>query len=95
MATVDLLRKLSVLVVLIVSASVIPTSSSAARRSWFVIGSLARDDAQAYEEKTVTQSEEKTEATIHERLLRMNHGDYGRYNPTPALAKPRFKLIPD
>ncbi|KAK4378326.1 hypothetical protein RND71_000188 [Anisodus tanguticus] len=31
----------------------------------------------------------------HERVLKMNTKDYGRYDPTPALSKPPFKLIPN
>ncbi|KAH1222962.1 Protein CASPARIAN STRIP INTEGRITY FACTOR 1 [Glycine max] len=33
--------------------------------------------------------------TIHERLLRANTKDYGRYDPSPSLSKPPFKLIPN
>ncbi|XP_062079453.1 protein CASPARIAN STRIP INTEGRITY FACTOR 1-like [Humulus lupulus] len=32
---------------------------------------------------------------VHERLLRSNTRDYGKYDPTPALVKPPFKLIPN
>ncbi|KAL8205224.1 hypothetical protein R6Q57_008775 [Mikania cordata] len=32
---------------------------------------------------------------IHERLLRVNTKDYGRSDPAPTFAKPRFKLIPN
>ncbi|OMO74356.1 hypothetical protein CCACVL1_16801 [Corchorus capsularis] len=32
---------------------------------------------------------------VHERLLRANTKDYGRYDPSPALVKPPFKLIPN
>ncbi|CAI0377488.1 unnamed protein product [Linum tenue] len=32
---------------------------------------------------------------VHERLLRANTRDYGRYDPTPTLSKPPFKLIPN
>ncbi|XP_041015285.1 protein CASPARIAN STRIP INTEGRITY FACTOR 1-like isoform X4 [Juglans microcarpa x Juglans regia] len=35
------------------------------------------------------------EDSIHERLLRVNTKDYGRYDPAPALVKPPFKLIPN
>ncbi|CAM8945087.1 unnamed protein product [Rhodiola kirilowii] len=35
------------------------------------------------------------EGRVNERLLRVNTGDYGRYNPAPTFAKPRFKLIPN
>ncbi|KAL0454158.1 UNVERIFIED_CONTAM: hypothetical protein Slati_0755000 [Sesamum latifolium] len=32
---------------------------------------------------------------IQERVLRVEINDYGRYDPAPALVKPRFKLIPN
>ncbi|KAL2231633.1 uncharacterized protein LOC105172980 [Sesamum indicum] len=32
---------------------------------------------------------------IQERVLRVETNDYGRYDPAPALVKPRFKLIPN
>ncbi|KAE8668148.1 DNAJ heat shock N-terminal domain-containing family protein [Hibiscus syriacus] len=32
---------------------------------------------------------------IHERVLRVNTKDYGKYDPSPALVKPPFKLIPN
>ncbi|KAL8543018.1 hypothetical protein ACS0TY_003770 [Phlomoides rotata] len=35
------------------------------------------------------------ESDIHERLLKVKTNDYGRYDPTPALVKPPFKLIPN
>ncbi|GAB2246733.1 hypothetical protein Droror1_Dr00006615 [Drosera rotundifolia] len=38
---------------------------------------------------------EKPEAVVRARLLRMNAHDYGNYNPTPSLSKPRYKLIPN
>lgn len=41
------------------------------------------------------QERHEDEATIHERVLRANTRDYGRYNPAPALVKPPFKLIPN
>lgn len=38
---------------------------------------------------------QKEIAIVHERLLKANTKDYGRYDPTPALVKPPFKLIPN
>ncbi|PON65128.1 aspartate carbamoyltransferase [Parasponia andersonii] len=32
---------------------------------------------------------------VHERLLKANTKDYGKYDPAPALVKPPFKLIPN
>ncbi|KAH7517782.1 hypothetical protein FEM48_Zijuj09G0100900 [Ziziphus jujuba var. spinosa] len=39
--------------------------------------------------------QDQIRSTIHERLLRVNTKDYGRYDPAPALVKPPFKLIPN
>ncbi|KAE9617199.1 hypothetical protein Lalb_Chr03g0032901 [Lupinus albus] len=32
---------------------------------------------------------------IEERLFKENRRDYGRYDPSPGLSKPPYKLIPD
>lgn len=45
------------------------------------------------EQEQLLHDEEVSE--IHERLLKVNTKDYGRYDPTPALSKPPFKLIPN
>ena len=34
-------------------------------------------------------------SVVHERLLKANTKDYGRYDPTPGLVRPPFKLIPN
>ncbi|TYH33104.1 hypothetical protein ES332_D13G035200v1 [Gossypium tomentosum] len=47
-------------------------------------------------EETDASFEDSGEASaVHERLLRANMKDYGKYDPSPALAKPPFKLIPN
>jgi hypothetical protein len=38
---------------------------------------------------------EEEVSSIHERLLRANTKDYGRYDPSPTFSKPPFKLIPN
>ncbi|CAN1125279.1 hypothetical protein LINPERPRIM_LOCUS31593 [Linum perenne] len=38
---------------------------------------------------------ENTELVRERVLMRANTKDYGSYDPTPALSKPRFKLIPN
>ncbi|KAG4209407.1 hypothetical protein ERO13_A03G196700v2 [Gossypium hirsutum] len=58
------------------------------RQSKFV-NMLAEEVDAAFEEISVEGE------AIHERLLRANTKDYGRYDPTPALVKPPFKLIPN
>ncbi|KAI4376064.1 hypothetical protein MLD38_013859 [Melastoma candidum] len=32
---------------------------------------------------------------VHERVLKVNTNDYGKYDPAPALVRPPFKLIPN
>ncbi|ONK70835.1 uncharacterized protein A4U43_C04F2020 [Asparagus officinalis] len=39
--------------------------------------------------------ENEEESIVHPRILVVKTNDYGRYNPTPRLSKPRFKLIPN
>ncbi|KAL5204755.1 hypothetical protein ABZP36_009626 [Zizania latifolia] len=34
-------------------------------------------------------------AVAHPRNLMVKTNDYGRYDPSPAFSKPRFKLIPN
>ncbi|KAJ8763463.1 hypothetical protein K2173_002346 [Erythroxylum novogranatense] len=46
------------------------------------------------EELAVELSEDGV-TTVHERLLRANTKDYGKYDSAPALVKPPFKLIPN
>ncbi|XP_055814743.1 protein CASPARIAN STRIP INTEGRITY FACTOR 1-like [Solanum dulcamara] len=69
---------------LLISASLFSTSF-AGRQSSF----LSNLDQ---EELIATHEEEQLR---HERVLKMNTKDYGRYDPTPALSKPPFKLIPN
>ncbi|CAJ2657437.1 unnamed protein product [Trifolium pratense] len=47
--------------------------------------------------KVTTRREmnEEEVSNIHERLLRANTKDYGRYDPSPTFSKPPFKLIPN
>ncbi|KAJ8530199.1 hypothetical protein K7X08_037034 [Anisodus acutangulus] len=47
-----------------------------------------------FEQKEIGATHEE-EKLRHERVLKMNTKDYGRYDPTPALSKPPFKLIPN
>ncbi|PPS06504.1 hypothetical protein GOBAR_AA14148 [Gossypium barbadense] len=45
-------------------------------------------------EETDASFEDSGEASaVHERLLRANTRDYGKYDPSPALVKPPFKVI--
>ncbi|XVE49007.1 hypothetical protein DITRI_Ditri01bG0047300 [Diplodiscus trichospermus] len=81
------LKKIALLF-LLVSAFLL-SSSLAGRPSKFV-NMLAEEVDVAFED------EEGDEATaVHERLLRANTKDYGKYDPSPALVKPPFKLIPN
>ncbi|KAH0727570.1 hypothetical protein KY285_003264 [Solanum tuberosum] len=79
-----LIKKIS-LFFLLISASLFSTSFGAGRQSSF----LNNFDQ---EELSATHEEEQLR---HERVLKMNTKDYGRYDPTPALSKPPFKLIPN
>ncbi|XP_022726769.1 protein CASPARIAN STRIP INTEGRITY FACTOR 1-like [Durio zibethinus] len=76
-----------VLLFLLVSGFLLSTSL-AGRRSRLV-NMLAEEVDAAFEEGG------EASAAVHERLLVVNTKDYGRYDPSPALVKPRFKLIPN
>ncbi|EXC04408.1 hypothetical protein L484_008744 [Morus notabilis] len=52
-------------------------------------------DATLDEEMLRKPMNHKEIAIVHERLLRANTKDYGKYDPAPALVKPPFKLIPN
>ncbi|XP_004230978.1 protein CASPARIAN STRIP INTEGRITY FACTOR 1 isoform X1 [Solanum lycopersicum] len=79
-----LIKKIS-LFFLLISASLFSTSFAAGRQSSFLSNFHQ-------EELSATHEEEQLR---HERVLKMNTKDYGRYDPTPALSKPPFKLIPN
>ncbi|XP_015071535.1 protein CASPARIAN STRIP INTEGRITY FACTOR 1-like isoform X2 [Solanum pennellii] len=83
MGSLMLIKKIS-LFFLLISASLFSTSF-AGRQSSFLSNFHQ-------EELSATHEEEQLR---HERVLKMNTKDYGRYDPTPALSKPPFKLIPN
>ncbi|KAG4960092.1 hypothetical protein AAZX31_13G183000 [Glycine max] len=93
MGTLMLLKKFTLLFLLI-SGSLLSTSFAGRVRS-NSIKNFAKD-VNAIEEGTPRKPLNKEEVrTIHERLLRANTKDYGRYDPSPSLSKPPFKLIPN
>ncbi|KAK7317330.1 hypothetical protein RJT34_01463 [Clitoria ternatea] len=87
-----LLKKFSFLFLLI-SASLLSTSF-AGRRSKH-IRNLAKDMNAIQEGTPWKPLNDEEVRTIHERLLRANTKDYGRYDPSPSLSKPPYKLIPN
>ncbi|KAE8008548.1 hypothetical protein FH972_005048 [Carpinus fangiana] len=89
MGRLILLSKLSLL--FLISASLILSTCLAGRQSKF-FNELATEEADAIKEPPSRHNEEDT---IHERLLKVNTKDYGRYDPSPAFVKPPFKLIPN
>ncbi|KAL1300731.1 hypothetical protein HN51_045382 [Arachis hypogaea] len=88
-----LMKKFSILfcLFLLISVSLFSTSF-AGRRSEFMNKVAA--DVSAIQEGTSVNEEEEV-SIIHERLLRANTRDYGRYDPSPTFSKPPFKLIPN
>ncbi|MCL7029439.1 hypothetical protein MKW94_000625 [Papaver nudicaule] len=90
----------TLLLLLIISLSLCSTSS--AGREWrFVEKPAAMDlgasNKQEMSSRKLVQHEDEVPLTseVHERLLRVNTKDYGRYDPSPTLVKPPFKLIPN
>ncbi|XP_075110804.1 protein CASPARIAN STRIP INTEGRITY FACTOR 1-like isoform X2 [Nicotiana tabacum] len=66
------------------------------RQSRFVSNSEKEELGGTHKEVSVgEQLHDEEMSEIHERLLKANTKDYGRYDPAPALSKPRFKLIPN
>lgn len=59
-----------------------------------MLGSTLEEE-QKYEFGVAENNGEIIRTNIHERLLRANTKDYGKYDPAPALVKPPFKLIPN
>ncbi|KAG8089689.1 hypothetical protein GUJ93_ZPchr0011g27144 [Zizania palustris] len=86
--------KASVFAVLLIVASGISVCTAGGRRE------LAQEktqkgyssDADAHGEGATTSS---SGAAAHPRNLMVKTNDYGRYDPSPAFSKPRFKLIPN
>ncbi|CAK8561044.1 unnamed protein product [Lathyrus sativus] len=81
------------LLFLLISGSLLSTSS-AGRESKFMRISY-QDMNSAKEVATMKAMDEEEVSIIHERLLRANTKDYGRYDPTPTFSKPPYKLIPN
>ncbi|KAK9165445.1 hypothetical protein Scep_000636 [Stephania cephalantha] len=82
-----------VLLFLVVSASFLSTSL-AVRRGRFV-NKVAEESEINNETSNEFPHHDDEAGEIHERLLKVNTKDYGRYDPAPALVKPPFKLIPN
>ncbi|KAI5673149.1 hypothetical protein M9H77_13513 [Catharanthus roseus] len=87
-ANILLKKKLSLILFLLISASLFSSSFAGRQYSNF---------ARKSEKKVVepTHEGDMVSEIIHERLLKANTRDYGRYDPAPALVKPPFKLIPN
>ncbi|XP_016458073.1 protein CASPARIAN STRIP INTEGRITY FACTOR 1-like [Nicotiana tabacum] len=77
---------------LLISASLL-SPSFAGRRSRSLSNFEQEKLGAIHEEQQLRHDDEVSK--IHERLLKVNTKDYGRYDPTPALSKPPFKLIPN
>ncbi|XP_054788003.1 protein CASPARIAN STRIP INTEGRITY FACTOR 1-like [Prosopis cineraria] len=84
MASLVLLKKFTIF--LLISVSLF-TATFAGRRTKFVSKLVADVDVQ--------EKGKEEESVIHERVLRANARDYGRYDPSPTLSKPPSKLIPN
>ncbi|XP_061362181.1 protein CASPARIAN STRIP INTEGRITY FACTOR 1-like [Gastrolobium bilobum] len=87
-----LLKKFTLLFLLI-SGSLLSTSFAGGRSKF--IRNLAAEVNEVQEETPRKPLNNEEVRTIHERLLRTLAKDYGRYDPSPALSKPPFKLIPN
>ncbi|KAI3969912.1 hypothetical protein MKX01_038380 [Papaver californicum] len=77
-------------------------STSSAGREWRFVEkpaamALGATNKQEMSSRMLVQHQDEAPLTseVHERLLRVNTKDYGRYDPSPTLVKPPFKLIPN
>ncbi|XP_031252269.1 protein CASPARIAN STRIP INTEGRITY FACTOR 2-like [Pistacia vera] len=91
MGSMLLIKKISLLF-LLVSASLLSTCLAGRRISTSV--NKLGVAVEATHEENPSQNEEVI-SVIHERLLKVNTKDYGRYDPAPTFVKPPFKLIPN
>uniref|UniRef100_A0A452XS57 Uncharacterized protein n=1 Tax=Aegilops tauschii subsp. strangulata TaxID=200361 RepID=A0A452XS57_AEGTS len=55
---------------------------------------LAEEKIQKVEHHNAVHKEGTTAPGSHPRNLMVKTNDYGRYDPTPAFSRPRFKPIP-
>ncbi|KAK2354038.1 protein CASPARIAN STRIP INTEGRITY FACTOR [Trifolium repens] len=78
---------------LLISGSLLATSFAGRASNFIKI--LDEDVNAAQEVSTRREMNEEEVSSIHERLLRANTKDYGRYDPSPTFSKPPFKLIPN
>ncbi|XP_035540718.1 protein CASPARIAN STRIP INTEGRITY FACTOR 1-like [Juglans regia] len=90
MGLIILLKKFSLLFLIL--ASVLLSTSLAVRQS--LLFSELSKEADALLNEGIPNDDQDI-ISVHERLLRANTKDYGRYDPAPALVKPPFKLIPN
>ncbi|KAL3814111.1 hypothetical protein ACJIZ3_015379 [Penstemon smallii] len=95
------LKKISLLFLLI-SAALLCTSFAILFARYFHTGRPFNELDESKEMNTAKEELESWEqlrhnevSVIHERLLKVKTNDYGRYDPAPAMVKPRFKLIPN
>ncbi|KAK3195428.1 hypothetical protein Dsin_026738 [Dipteronia sinensis] len=98
MSLILILKRISLLFLLI-SASLLSTSL-AGRPSKSLANEVLMDATTTYKgtpskEALLQVEEEEMMSVVHERLLKANTKDYGRYDPAPALVRPPFKLIPN
>ncbi|KAG0529669.1 hypothetical protein BDA96_05G118000 [Sorghum bicolor] len=76
-------KKANMVLVLVLLLIVLPALS---------IGGRELADEKDHNKQHSTAASEKG-ATASEDMVKTN--DYGRYDPSPAFSKPRFKLIPN
>ncbi|CAK9142045.1 unnamed protein product [Ilex paraguariensis] len=87
-----LLKKICLLFLLIFASFL---STSFAGRKFRVLNNSEKELGATREKISGEQLHHEEASDIHERLLKVNTNDYGKYDPAPALVKPPFKLIPN
>ncbi|KAI3978861.1 hypothetical protein MKX01_016036 [Papaver californicum] len=95
------MKKIVTLLFLLLIFSSLFSTPSAGREWRFVekpaAMTLGATNEQEMSSRKLVQQKDEAPLTseVHERLLRVNTKDYGRYDPSPTLVKPPFKLIPN
>ncbi|KAL6849904.1 hypothetical protein ACP4OV_020531 [Aristida adscensionis] len=87
-------RKSSYLVVLVFASLFLSAMAGGHRKL------LNKDEAESMEMpesmQRQLQEDDEVAVVVRERILKqVSMSDYGRYDPTPAMAKPHFKDIPN
>ncbi|KAG0537166.1 hypothetical protein BDA96_03G124700 [Sorghum bicolor] len=88
-------RKSNYLVALVL-ASLLLSAMAGGHRKRLLNKDDASESMETSESMQQLQEDDEMAVVVHERILRqVKMNDYGRYDPSPTMAKPHFKDIPN